>query len=102
MTTYTKRFIELSDVIGMRFKCRHCGAVMELPVKQFEDAVLDSCPNCKEDWALIRTKSPGNPINLKADFIRICNAIMGAEKAAKSEQIGFSFLLEVKDNEPKG
>lgn len=52
MTTKTGRYVELSDILGLRFECRKCGTSLSFPVPNRCDyRRLQSCPNCKEPWA---------------------------------------------------
>jgi primosomal protein N' len=60
MTIQTKRYIELSDVISIRFTCNHCSAALSLAASdqkltQGKDAqqnyFLRTCPSCGKYWA---------------------------------------------------
>jgi transcription elongation factor Elf1 len=51
MTKQTKHFIELSDIVALRFDCTHCGASLSLSLKSIDARKLRNCPNCNEPWA---------------------------------------------------
>jgi hypothetical protein len=61
MTTQTQQFIELSDVIALRCECRHCKAVLLIPIPGDINGALLKCPKCKHEWAgqeHVGTKEP--------------------------------------------
>lgn len=45
MTSQTKKFVELSDIIGLRIECGHCGSTVITPVLSFENTP-QRCSNC--------------------------------------------------------
>ena len=56
MTSQTKTFIELSDIIGLRLECKTCGVSVLINQKtlssvtdQFNTA-LRGCPTCESSW----------------------------------------------------
>ena len=52
MTSQTKHFIELSDIVALRFECKHCHATVSLPISaDIKVESLRICPNCNEPWA---------------------------------------------------
>jgi hypothetical protein len=60
MTIQTKRYIELSDIISIRFTCNHCAATLSLvasdqKLAKGKDAkqnyFLGTCPSCGKYWA---------------------------------------------------
>jgi len=60
MTIQTKRYIELSDIISIRFTCNHCAATLSLlasdpKLTQGKDSpqnyFLKTCPSCGKYWA---------------------------------------------------
>jgi len=59
MTSETKHFIELSDVLGFRFECKNCHTSVMLPLNEFQAGLLYNCPNCRRDWASVKTPSGG-------------------------------------------
>jgi hypothetical protein len=57
MTSQTKRFIELADLVAFRFRCKGegCGAELCLPLQAnfSRDRSADTCPNCGANWLAI-------------------------------------------------
>jgi hypothetical protein len=52
VTSQTKKFIELSDIVALRFSCNHCGASLSLSLlKDVREDRLRQCPNCYQPWA---------------------------------------------------
>jgi hypothetical protein len=51
MTSKTNRYVELSDILSLRFECKQCGAAISLPLSNVCDYQrLESCPNCTKPW----------------------------------------------------
>ena len=67
MTSETKKYIELTDVLAFRFRCtgEKCGAELTLPLRSnfSKDHSVDKCPNCGADWLLISNGSGGGSSN---------------------------------------
>ncbi len=40
MTVQTRRFIDLADIIGLRFECKRCRASLELTLERLEQGTL--------------------------------------------------------------
>jgi len=60
MTIQTKRYIELSDIISIRFTCNHCAATLSLVASDYkltqgkdakQNYFLRTCPSCGKYWA---------------------------------------------------
>ncbi len=57
MTIQTKHFIELSDILALRFVCKKCDTALSLSLADEKlrtdnstNQFLAECPNCHEDW----------------------------------------------------
>jgi len=51
MTSQTKHYIELSDILGLRFECAACNASVSFPLSQkFDLEKLSDCPGCSKTW----------------------------------------------------
>ena len=51
MTLQTKRFIELADIISLKFECKKCGTTVTIDArKSFSVKTLRICLNCQNDW----------------------------------------------------
>ena len=100
MTTQTKRFIELQDILSLRFECKHCGS--ELLVSSLRDlssreefGKLNDCPVCRKPWASVS----GSTCELTiAEFLTALNKLRGTlGKHSGAFPSGFSLMIEVKD-----
>jgi hypothetical protein len=93
MTTQTKKYIELSDIVGLRFACKNekCGAVLTLPLAENINLThpLQKCPHCGVGWAVI------NGSGYEGYVQRFIEGIKRME-----QPFGFALTLELKD-EPK-
>jgi hypothetical protein len=68
MTTQTKTFIELSDIIGLRLECKSCGCSLALGSAKGQEIVdsmlsmrndtLLKCPTCGAGW--MQTLNPNS------------------------------------------
>jgi uncharacterized radical SAM superfamily protein len=99
MTSQTKKFIELSDIVGMRFECNNqeCRAIFLLPMLDGINRChpLKKCPNCAKGWAVLATDG-GVEVGYEATIKQFVDAVKEMQKA----KFGFSFMLELKE-EPK-
>jgi len=48
MTTETRTFVEPRDLLGVEFKCGHCGARLLYALPERPMRIVASCPNCNE------------------------------------------------------
>ena len=46
MATETRTFLKLSDISGVEFECRKCGAKILYPIKKHYDPLPENCPSC--------------------------------------------------------
>jgi hypothetical protein len=49
MTSQTKQFIELADILAFRLECKHCGSSLLVSLKKVGTLPL-ACVNCNSDW----------------------------------------------------
>ena len=49
MTSQTKQFIDVSDMLAFRLECKHCGSSLLVSLKKFGTLPL-VCVNCSSDW----------------------------------------------------
>lgn len=94
MTTQTKVFIELSDILTLKFTCDDCGCTLSIPVtrdlsKTEESRKLDTCPMCRTQWV-----SHGNASYqpLIAGFLGGLNNL---RNTLDSTKLGFTVALEL-------
>ncbi len=51
MTSQTKYYVELSDILAVRCECKHCHATVSLPFgRDVRTEGLYSCPGCNGPW----------------------------------------------------
>jgi hypothetical protein len=70
MTTQTKVFIELSDIIGLRLQCKQCGCSLLLETAREDgtinnlmaaaNVVLTKCPTCANEWTQTSREKMGD------------------------------------------
>jgi hypothetical protein len=88
MTTETKTFIELGDVIAIQFQCRKCGTTISRSVAESTKPIRE-CPTCQTLWAEHGT----------SEEKRVCNLALLIEQTKQSlEGRDFRFLLEIKSS----
>jgi hypothetical protein len=88
MTSQTKHFIELSDIVGLHCECKQgtCKTALSIPVSDVEGRELRVCPRCKEPWAQF-IESSYEPIIV--EFIQKL-------KRLKEARLGCTLTLEIK------
>jgi hypothetical protein len=100
MTTETKTFIQLSDIIALCFKCKHddCGASLHLTTNQMKKGALTKCPNCGRGWTDVRS---GITLSEnEAEFIKFAEAVEYMKRLT-GEGTVFDFSLTVQINNPQ-
>ncbi len=50
MTSQTKHYIEMSDILSVRCDCKECGASLSLPLASNLAYSLFKCPKCGKPW----------------------------------------------------
>src|ERR1035438_6338119 len=103
MTVQTKRFIDVTDILAIRFTCKTCGATMSLPITDSKltngapaSTLLNECPSCHERWAYLMSPDGGTSyapavIAATAALNRL-RALLYGENAPK---LGFTLSMEV-------
>ncbi len=92
MTTQTKNYIEVSDIIAFRCECKKCGVALTFPADKDMASSTKDCPHCGSGWTRLGQST---------------NEVFVVELANKINQLcmllphmGFNLTLEVKE-EPK-
>lgn len=93
MTIQTKHFIEVSDLVGLRFECKDCGATLTLSPKQKLKGSIEKCPSCHHSWAVLNDSSYEPAFTRFTDTLNQLNQILAGPNPAP---IGFLFTLEIK------
>jgi hypothetical protein len=104
MTTQTKTFIELSDIIGMRLQCKKCGCALSLgPDKDGEtmgvvlsaaSPVMGKCPACNAPW----TQAPNPTVMWDSDIKELFRRLRSLKKM--EDGFGCAIAIEIKQEEP--
>jgi uncharacterized protein (DUF983 family) len=90
MTSQTKHFIELPDVLAFRFECPKCHSFTVIPVDGFLN-VPPACPNgCGKEWE--ETHAHG----VTEAFDGLVAAIRLVQR--KTSQFGLAFSLEIRES----
>lgn len=98
MTTQTKKFVEISDIVALLFECKNpeCGISLSLPVRHGSNGIggVQSCPHCGAHWATL----PHGDYSL--EFKHLLDILDKLSNAP----IGCSFSLEIRPErtEPRG
>jgi transcription elongation factor Elf1 len=96
MTSKTRTFIELSDLVALSFECRVCGATMSFDVrKDFNVQRAVECRNCGELW--VRNIEGGSIEPTITKFVsalkELKNVLEGWQ--GKQRDRGFRLFLEL-------
>ena len=103
MTSQTKHFIELSDIVGFRIECENerCRASVCIGMdKALRTSSLRACPYCNEPWAQLPEGSNIEPTIQKfVDGMVSFQDILRRRKEILGDK-GFSIMLEIKPDKP--
>lgn len=70
MTSEIRTLVDITDIAGVEFKCKHCGAQILYPIGRLEtDRLVRVCPNCKEEWFVYAGDAKTNEFDLVRQFI---------------------------------
>ena len=98
MTSQTKKFIELSDVLALHFECKSpdCKATLTISsLQNLKDGTLYACPVCKQSWAVVN--GGGCELTIKdflAAFQKLRHTLSGEPGSFPA---GFVLRLELKE-----
>ena len=93
MTTQTKKFIELSDILSLRCECRQgtCRTSLVIPLADVSGRVFAVCPSCKEPWAKF----------LESTYELLIADFLEKLKRLNEARLGCALTLEIKDEDNK-
>ena len=101
----TRYFIELSDIVAVRFECEQCHATVSLPLSKWLRAeMLRSCPNCAQPWlALPMGAGVENMVKQCTDqIINAAEALKRWKDQTQSAGVaGCSMLIEINSSLPR-
>jgi len=99
MTSQTKKFIELTDMLSLRFECKHCNSELLISsLRDLELGTLNNCPVCGRPWASINGSTCEPTI---AEFLTALNKLRVT--VGRHENVfpaGFNLTIEIKDDKP--
>ena len=103
MTIQTKHFIDPSDIVAVKFTCKHCGATLSLALsdeklKAGENRVknfIDRCPSCSRDWFDFGVSSFEQVITRATANM---NRLIELLTSESGRSLGASVLLEIAPN----
>jgi hypothetical protein len=101
MTSETKRFIEIPDIIGLRLKCGDCKCSLLIDVEQEKgpinnlmaasNATLLKCPTCGKEWTPFKDRGDAWDSPVK-EFLRSMRFLRQIENT-----LGYTLALEIRD-----
>ena len=99
MTSQMKQFIELSDMLSLRFECKHCKSELLLPSardlsEKEECGRLNKCPACDKPWASINGSTCQPAIGKFLESLNTLRGMLGIHQGAFPA--GFNLTIEVK------
>ena len=103
MTVQTKRFIDVTDILAIRFTCKGCGTTMVLPItdsKLTSDRLmgtfLNECPSCHDRWAYLMSPAGGkNYAAAVTDTTAALNRLRTLLHGQDAPGLGFTLSMEV-------
>lgn len=104
MTSETKRFIGVPDIIALRLECRSCGCSLLIDVSRDDGPVqnlvlkenytLSKCPTCGHPWTTTQIGGASGWDSEIKDFLRKMRELKKAE-----EKFGCAIALEIKNED---
>ena len=95
MTSQTKRYIELPDILTLHFACVRCGTNLSVPMmNEVRLDALHQCPNCREPWTYLQGGATLDA--LLKQFVGSFNMIV--RNLEGNHFPGFKLSLELRDD----
>ena len=85
MTSQTKKFIEVSDILAFRFQCK-CGSMIVTPIEGYKEMPI-ACTNCGHSFYDVNNDS------IPRMFKSVITALHQAQLTAKNRNFGFSLEI---------
>jgi hypothetical protein len=89
MTSQTKKFIEISDVMAIRIECGSCGAMLSTPIPSFQTAP-QRCSNCSTPFV-----GHDSPHSLSESFSDTISAFKKMQRIATHHKFKIAFEIEM-------
>jgi DNA-directed RNA polymerase subunit RPC12/RpoP len=95
MTSRTRHYIDLEDLLGLRFECKNCGTSVDANLNNIS-SLPQTCPNCSQSWMVKpRADMPGGAAYLRiSEFVETYKA-MKKELEGEFSDSKFTLSLEV-------
>jgi hypothetical protein len=95
MTSRTRHYISLEDLLGLNFNCRDCHTSVDIALERVNQ-LPQKCPNCGQAWMTPqRGDMNGSPIfGAIQQFIGQLNA-MKSEAGNTTQPLNFSLTVEI-------
>ena len=89
MTSQTKKYIELSDILALHCECRQgdCRTSLTIPIKDAAGRVLAKCPKCGEPWVRF----------LEHSYEVLIDELLEKMKRLNEATLGCALALEVRE-----
>jgi hypothetical protein len=108
MTIQIKHFIELADILSVRFTCIHCEATLSLPISDIKlktgapsnSGFINKCPGCGRPWADLNGSSYESEIVKFTKSLNALKAAMCGDEALGYKPAPLSFSLSVEVSRP--
>jgi hypothetical protein len=95
MTSQTKHYIEIGDVLSWSFTCKNCKVALSFPAfEPFKVRKLAQCPTCNEPWLDFPS---GSTISLAVENFQkaLADLKMVIDDRAKLKE-GFNLVFEIR------
>jgi hypothetical protein len=89
MTTKTNQYADPNDILGLRFECRNCRALVVLPLSQIIGGIPKICFNCKSLWSATASRNVSDALEM------LVSAIRQFQQFNENPTMGFAFSLEL-------
>jgi len=100
VTSYTKNYIELRDLLGLHFACKHCDSTLTIPIARIDRGIPSECPNCNETWSdFTSVKSAANVIS---EFAKAQKQLQQALYGDHPASIGYTLTIEIASDPASG
>jgi hypothetical protein len=92
MTSKTRHYVDLTDVLSSQIECIECGATVTLPI--ISTQLPKICPNCTNTW--VDPYSVRKVDEYYASFINAYKTLLRVMDGQNPPPLGFRLSLEVK------
>ena len=104
MTTQTKTFIQLADILSVRVECGKCHSTVTIPIgRSMNFGGMRRCSNCGNAWLAVEMASIEQKVNACAESIRAtADDLRNWQNTLDTMgSAGFSLSLEIKGKQPE-